>query len=63
MCASITAFVPEFDDFLKPDQARRVCDCSYIKDCCVEGAKHLWLGEPFVNRALSEINTIVTGRF
>ena len=58
----ITAFVPEFDDFLKPDQARaRFAIVPTLKIVAVEGAKHLWLGEPFVNRALSEINTIVTG--
>jgi hypothetical protein len=27
----------------------------------VEGAKHLWVGEPFVHQVLSQINSIVTG--
>ena len=58
----ITAFVPEFDEFLKPDQARaRFAIVPKLKIVGVGGAKHLWLGEPLVNRVLSEINSIVTG--
>lgn len=58
----ITALVPEFDDYLKPDQAKvRFAIVPTLKIIAVAGAKHLWLGEPFVNRVLSEINTIVTG--
>ncbi len=58
----ITAFVPEFDDYLKPDEAKvHFSIVPTIKIVTVKGAKHLWLGEPFVNRVLSEINSIVTG--
>ena len=58
----IIAFVPEFDEFLKPQEARqRFSIVPTIKIVAVEGAKHLWLGEPFVHRILSEINSIVTG--
>ena len=58
----ITALVPEFDEFLKPDQARaRFAIVPKLKIVEVSRAKHLWLGEPFVNRVLSEINSIVTG--
>lgn len=58
----IIAFVPEFDEFLKPEQAfQRFSIVPTIKIVAVEGAKHLWLGEPFVHRILSEINSIVTG--
>lgn len=58
----ISALVPEFDDYLKPDQARvRFAIVPTIKIVAIEGAKHLWLGEPFVNRVLSEISSIVTG--
>lgn len=58
----ITALVPEFDDYLKPDQAKvRFAIVPTLKIIAVAGAKHLWLGEPFVNRVLSQINTIVTG--
>jgi hypothetical protein len=32
-----------------------------MKIIAVEGAKHLWIGEPSVHRVLSEINSIVTG--
>jgi alpha/beta superfamily hydrolase len=58
----ITALVPELDDYLKPDAARqRFATVPKIKIIAVEGAKHLWIGEPSVHRVLSEINTIVTG--
>jgi len=59
---SITALVPELDDYLKPDAARqRFAVAPKIKIITVEGAKHLWIGEPSVHRVLSEINSIVTG--
>lgn len=58
----ITALVPEFDDYLKPDEALiRFAIVPTIKIVAVEGAKHLWVGEPFVHRVLSQINSIVTG--
>ena len=58
----ITAFVPELDDFLKPDAAReRFGVIPTMKIVAVDGAKHLWLGEPSVHRVLSELNSIVTG--
>lgn len=58
----IIAFVPEFDEFLKPQEARqRFSIVPAIEIVAIEGAKHLWLGEPFVHRILSEINSIVTG--
>ena len=58
----ITALVPELDDYLKPDEARiRFAVIPTIKIVAVEGAKHLWVGEPFVHRVLSQINSIVTG--
>jgi hypothetical protein len=54
--------VPELDDYLKPDAAReRFAVIPAMKIVAVDGAKHLWLGEPSVNRILSEINSIVTG--
>jgi len=59
---SITALVPELDDYLKPDAAHeRFAIVPKIKIIAVEGAKHLWIGEPSVHRVLSEINSIVTG--
>ena len=58
----ITALVPVLDDYLKPDAARqRFAIVPKIKIIAVEGAKHLWIGEPSVHRVLSEINSIVTG--
>lgn len=58
----ITAFVPELDDYLKPDAAReRFVVIPAMKIVAVDGAKHLWLGEPSVHRVLSELNSIVTG--
>jgi hypothetical protein len=57
----IVALVPELDDYLKPDEARqRFAVVPTLKITAVEGAKHLWIGEPSVHRVLSEINSIVT---
>jgi hypothetical protein len=56
----ITALIPEFDDYLKPDQAKvRFAIVPQIDLIPVDGAKHLWVGEPSVNRVLSEITRIV----
>jgi alpha/beta superfamily hydrolase len=58
----IIALVPELDDYLKPAEARqRFAIIPTMKIIAVEGAKHLWIGEPSVHRVLSEINSIVTG--
>lgn len=52
----VLALVPEFDDFLKPDEARlRFAPLKQIEIIAVQDAKHLWVGEPFVYRVLSEI--------
>ncbi len=56
----ITALIPEHDDYLKPDQAReRFAVIPQINLIAVDGAKHLWVGEPSVHRVLSEITAIV----
>jgi alpha/beta superfamily hydrolase len=58
----ITAFVPELDDFLQPESARkRFAVVPALKVVAVDDARHLWIGEPSVNRVLSEITSIVTG--
>ena len=58
----VTAFVPELDDFLQPDSARkRFAVVPALKVVAVDDARHLWIGEPSVNRVLSEITSIVTG--
>ncbi|KIH97261.1 alpha/beta hydrolase [Streptomonospora alba] len=53
----LVALVPEFDDYLRPDEARtlfaRVGQAEVIG---VDGAKHLWVGEPYVRTVL---NTVV----
>ena len=54
------AIVPELDDFLPPDQAIerfKVATTSEVR--VIEGAKHLWVGESFVRKALNEIISIV----
>lgn len=52
----LVALVPEFDDYLRPAEARarfaRVRNAEVIG---VDGAKHLWVGEPSVRRVLDEI--------
>jgi hypothetical protein len=56
----ITALVPEFDTFLNPEQATKAfASIPHLTLIPVEGAKHLWVGEPAVYRALSEIVKIV----
>ena len=56
----ITALVPEFDDYLKPLEAReRFKNLPNLNLIAVDGAKHLWVGEPQVHRVLSEIVKIV----
>ena len=59
----VKVLVPEFDDYLRPDEARqrfaalltpeaRANGCELI---AVDGAKHLWVGEKYVRRVLDEI--------
>ena len=57
---AITSLVPEFDDYLRPDEARvRFAAVKQMKIIAVEGAKHLWIGEPSVHRVLSEITAVI----
>ena len=56
----VIALVPEHDDYLKPDAAReRFAPLTQLELIPVEGAKHLWVGEPAVYRVLSEITRII----
>lgn len=52
----MVVLVPEFDDYLRPDEARvrfaSVPDATLI---AVEGGKHLWVGETQTRRVLTEI--------
>jgi alpha/beta superfamily hydrolase len=52
----LVALVPEFDDYLRPDEAvRRFARVPQAQVIGVDGAKHLWVGEPYVRIALDEI--------
>jgi pimeloyl-ACP methyl ester carboxylesterase len=52
----VVAIVPEFDDYLRPPEAReRFARIPQAEVVAVEGAKHLWVGEPSVRRVLDEI--------
>ena len=56
----VTALIPEFDDYLKPAEAKaRFAQLKQINLINVDGAKHLWVGEPYVHRVLTEITNIV----
>jgi len=57
----VFTIVPELDDYLQPPEAaKRFAVIKNHQMIAVEGAKHLWVGEPAVYRALSEITKIVT---
>jgi len=52
----VLALVPELDDFLRPDAAReRFAPLRQAEVVGVDGAKHLWVGEPSVRRVLDEV--------
>ena len=52
----LTVLVPELDDYLRPDAAReRFARVPQAELVAVPGAKHLWVGEPYVRVALTEI--------
>jgi alpha/beta superfamily hydrolase len=52
----LVAVVPEFDDYLRPPEARvRFASVPEIQLVEVEGGKHLWVGEHQTARVLGEI--------
>lgn len=52
----LVVLVPEHDDFLRPDEARRrFAAVRQAEVIAVDGAKHLWVGEAAVRRVLDEI--------
>ena len=56
----VVAVVPELDDYVRPDEARRrLARVSQARVVAVEGAKHLWVGEKAVRRALDEVVSVV----
>jgi hypothetical protein len=55
--------VPEFDDYLRPDEARaRFARVPQAEVIAVDKAKHLWVGEPYVRIVLNEIVRLVNPR-
>jgi alpha/beta superfamily hydrolase len=56
----LVALVPEFDDYLSPDEARaRFARVPQAQVIAVDKAKHLWVGENHVRIALNEIVRVV----
>jgi alpha/beta superfamily hydrolase len=52
----VLALVPEHDDYLQPPEAReRFARVPQAEVVGVDGAKHLWVGEPAVRRVLDEV--------
>jgi alpha/beta superfamily hydrolase len=52
----VLVLVPEFDDYLRPPEARqRFARVPQARVVGVTGARHLWVGEPYVRRVLDEI--------
>ena len=52
----LVVLVPELDDYLRPDEARRrFARVPQAEVIGVDGAKHLWVGESAVRRVLDEI--------
>jgi alpha/beta superfamily hydrolase len=56
----LVAVVPEFDDYLRPHEAReRFAMVPETELTAVEGGKHLWVGEVQTRRVLDEIVSVV----
>lgn len=54
--ARIVILVPEFDDYLRPPEAReRFASLPDAEIIAVDGGKHLWVGETQTRRVLTEI--------
>jgi len=52
----LVVIVPEHDDYLRPDEARRrFARVPQAEVIAVDGGKHLWVGEGQVRRVLDEI--------
>src|SRR6266516_2342893 len=52
----LIALIPELDDYLRPDEARRrLRRVPHAEVVAVPRARHLWVGEPAVRIALNEI--------
>ncbi|TFB57137.1 alpha/beta hydrolase [Cryobacterium sp. Sr3] len=58
--ARLVAVIPEFDDYLRPEEAReRFASVPDTRLIAVEGGKHLWVGESATRRVLDEIVAVV----
>ena len=58
--ARLVAVIPEFDDYLRPEEARvRFASVPETRFIAVEGGKHLWVGESATRRVLDEIVAVV----
>jgi alpha/beta superfamily hydrolase len=56
----LVAVIPELDDYLRPAEAReRFAIVPEAELIAVDGAKHLWVGEPAVRRVLDEVVRVV----
>jgi hypothetical protein len=56
----VIALVPEFDDYLQPPEAKiRFAPLTQMEIIAVDGAKHLWVGEPSVYRVVIEITKVL----
>jgi uncharacterized protein len=52
----LVALVPELDDYLRPEEARRrFARVPQAEVVGVDGARHLWVGEAYVRRVLDEV--------
>jgi uncharacterized protein len=52
----LLVLVPELDDYLRPDEARRrFARVPQVELIAVDRARHLWVGEPYVRIVLNEI--------
>ena len=59
----LTALVPEHDDYLRPAEAQRAVRprSPRPRSSGSTGAKHLWVGEPYVRRVLDEVVARLVG--
>ena len=56
----ITALIPEHDDYLKPEAAKKSFESlNQILIIPITDAKHLWVGEPAVHRVFTEITKVL----
>jgi alpha/beta superfamily hydrolase len=56
----IVALIPELDDYLRPDEARRrFARVPHAEVIAVDAGRHLWVGENQTRRVLSEIVGVV----